>query len=480
MGAAGRRRVTRPADLWKLARGRAATDLAVTAGGRWTAMLLGLAGSVLSARALGPGDFGRFGLVIATVTICGTLADAGLAYTAVKFIAQYSSEQPERARAVARAFLWLRLGGGAAGGLLGLLFSAPLAGLLGYSELTPYLQLAFCTLFSLGVSSYPDAVLVGLGLFGRLGAAGVLNALITLAGIAALALAGRLTLTTLIAWNVVLPMVSTLPAWRLLPGEWRPWRLRPAGDAPQPGVVREILGFSRWMIVSNLGSVVSSRLELLLLGRLAGPSAAGVYSVALTLAMRLDTLDQSLIVVMLPRANRLVGRASIRRYARRVLAGSIGLALLVGAAAVAIYLSISLLYGARYGASAGIFLALTPSVLFDLATSALFLPAFALNRPRVLAAADWLRVAVLGGAGALLIPGFGGYGAAAARLLSRAAGGVYTLRALYANQLDQQVVADGPGGPGGGEAPVESGEAAEKARSAGDQAVEVERRQQPG
>ena len=68
-------------------------------------MLIALAGNVISARVLGPGDFGRFGLVMAVVSICGTLADAGLTYTAIKTIAQYSTAHPARAHAVARAYL---------------------------------------------------------------------------------------------------------------------------------------------------------------------------------------------------------------------------------------------------------------------------------------------------------------------------------------------------------------------------------------
>ena len=285
-------------------------DLLVTIGGRWVQMLIALAGNVITARALGPDDFGRFGLVMAVVTICGTLADAGLTYSAVRFIAQYQAADPPRAHAVARAYMALRLGSGAVVALAGMIGAAPLAGgLLGYPDLIPYLQLAFGTLFSLSISSYPGTVLVALGQFGRLGVAGVINAVITVAGIAALLLAGRLDLGTLVAWNVVLPVVSTLPTWGLLPADWRPWRVGPVGE--RRGVVRELLRFSRWMMVSNVGSIITAQLDLLLLGRLATPATVGVYSVALTLALRLDTLNQSLFTVLMPRASRLAGATAI-------------------------------------------------------------------------------------------------------------------------------------------------------------------------
>lgn len=418
--------------LRDLVRRPVVADLVITLGGRWAQMLIALAGNVISARALGPDDFGRFGLVMAVVTICGTLADAGLTYTAVKFIAQYSAANPARAHAVARAYLALRLGSGVAVAAGGVGLAAPLAGgLLGYPELTPYLQLAFATLFSLAISSYPGTVLVGLARFGRLGVAGVVNAAITLAGIVVLLLAGRLDLGTLIAWNVILPVISTLPTWGLLPAEWRPWRAPPpATTGDRRGVVRELWSFSRWMMVSTLGSIIAGQGDLLLLGRFAGPGVVGVYSVALTLALRLDTLNQSLTTVLIPRASRLSGPGAVRGYTRRVIRGSLVLAGGLALAALVAQPLIALVYGERYAASAGLFGALMVVVLFDLITSSLFLVAFPLNKPRVLALSDWLRVGVLGVAGVLLIPPLAGLGAVVARLLSRIAGAGYTLWAL--------------------------------------------------
>lgn len=435
--------MARASTLLALARGRAATDLMITSGGRGVQMLLALVGNVVSARALGPVDFGSFGLVMAAVMICGTLADAGLTYTAVRFIAQHAEYDEPRAHAAARAYFVLRLFTGAVVAILGLLLSEPVAaGLLGRGELTPYLQLSFLTLFSLSISSYPGTVLVGLGSFGRLGLAGVLNTVITLAGILLLFAAGRLTLETLIVWNVVLPVVSTLPAWLFLPRRWLP--VRPRGEERTPylrrDTVRELSGFSKWMFVSAAGSIVALNGDLLLLGRLADPATVGVYSVALTLAQRFSTLNQSLSTVMLPRASRLRGREQIKSYSRRVLRGSLLLALLLGAAALLAQPLIALLYGERYAASAGLFLVLMLVVLFDLVTGSIFLVAFPLNRPRVLALSDWLRVGVLGAAGWLLIPPYSGYGAAAARFLSRLVGAAYTLLALLrgVNSLEDE------------------------------------------
>ncbi len=429
------------------------SDLLATFGGRVAQMLLALAGNVISARALGPSELGRFGLVMATVTICGTLADAGLTYTAVKFIAQYSVKDDARVHAVARAYLALRLCTGAGVALLGAILSAPIANLLlGQPDLTPYVQLAFAMLIALSISSYPGTVLIGLGRFGRLGIAAALNAAITLAGILLLLTVGQLNLAGLIAWNVILPIISTLPAWLLLPAGWLPsktiddrrWTMDEGSLSSivhrlssivyrlssGEGVVREMLGFSKWMMVSTVGSIIAAQGDVLLLGRLAGPAQVGVYSVALALALRLDTLNQSLLTIMTPRASRLEGTSEIKRYTRRAFAGSLTLACFLGLVAIVAQPLIALLYGERYTASAGLFLALAAVALFDLITSSVFLIALPLNKPRVLAASDWLRVAVLGIFGWLLIPAYSGYGAAAARFLSRVSGAGYTFYGL--------------------------------------------------
>lgn len=418
-----------------LARSRAAADLAVTAGTRGLSLLLALVGNVASARALGPSDFGRFGIIMAIVMICGTLADAGLTQAALRYIAR-EREQGDPHDA-ARVYLLLRPLSGAIVTLLGLLLSAPLADIvLGHAEIAPYLQVAFLTLLALSISSYPGTVLVGQGLFGRLGVAAVLNAVITVGGILALWLAGRLDLGTLVAWNVLVPLASSVPAWLLLPREWLPWRLAPGG-APslrlllqRGGLARTMLGFGKWMGLATLGSIVVSQADVLLLGRLATPETVGVYSVALALAMRLDALNQSLITVMLPRANRLRGRADMRGYSRRVLGGSLLLALALGASVFLAQPLIELLYGESYRASAGLFVLLLGVVLFDLATSSLFLVALPLEKPQILAVAEWLRVAALVLAGWLLIPLYAAWGAAISRLLSRVVGAAYNLLAL--------------------------------------------------
>ena len=417
--------------ILSLARRRVTGDLLVTFGGRWVQVLLGLIGSVVSARALGPAELGRFGLIIAVIMVFGTLADAGLTYSAIRLIARGAEQDLQRAQTVARSYFFLRVLTGVTVALVGIPLSWPLAWALGYPDLVPFLQLSFLTLFSLSLSSYPGTILIGLSKFKEYGVAGVLNAVITVAGILGLYFAGVLSLGTLIAWNVILPLVSSIPAWLLMPKEWLPWRLPSISD-PRLSVEvrRELVNFAKWIGVSLVGTVVVTQGDILLLGKLTTPAVVGVYSVALALASRLDTLNQSLFTVMMPRASRLEGGTDMRQYWKRVAIGSLALAGALALAAVVAQPVIVLLYGDRYVASAGLFFALLGVVLFDLATSSLFLLVFPLNRPRLLAAADWLRVGVLGTVGWLLIPVYGAFGAVVARFLARVIGTTVVLLSL--------------------------------------------------
>jgi O-antigen/teichoic acid export membrane protein len=86
---------------------------------------------------------------------------------------------------------------------------------------------------------------------------------------------------------------------------------------------------------------------------------------------------------------------------------------------------IVLLYGPAYAESAGLFLVLSVVVVLDLVVTPLLLAAFPLNKPRILAAVEWIRVGVIVGTGWALVGALGTLGAALARILSRIVSAVY-------------------------------------------------------
>ncbi|MEO8284888.1 MAG: oligosaccharide flippase family protein [Chloroflexota bacterium] len=417
---------SRLAAISTLLRSRAATDLAVTLGGRSVQIVAGLLGNVLSARTLGPSDFGRFGLVMGAVTIAGTVADAGLTFAAIRFIARHVEEETTRARATARTYFALRLLSGLIVTGAGVCLALPLSMfVIGSADLTPYLQVGFIILLGLSISSYPGTVLTGLARFDLIGLAGLLNALITVGGIVLLFISGNLNLGSLVLWNVALPVASTIPAWLFLPREWLPWRIV-VGESRS--LARDLWRFGRWAGISTIGAVMAGQIDLILLGRIVGPGAVGTYSVAVTLAARLDILNQSLYTIMMPRASRLRTPDAIRGYMRRIFRGSGLLALGLLLVAVVSQPIITLLYGAGYSEAAPLFLVLLLVVASDLITTSLSLVTFSLNKPSILAVIEWLRVLLLAVVGVPLISAYGALGAALSRVTSRIGSGLFMLR----------------------------------------------------
>jgi O-antigen/teichoic acid export membrane protein len=75
----------------------------LTVGAFWSTVASGagqaftLASTVICGRVLGPGDYGRFALVVSTVTLFATVAALGLGVTATRYIAEYRRAEPERA-----------------------------------------------------------------------------------------------------------------------------------------------------------------------------------------------------------------------------------------------------------------------------------------------------------------------------------------------------------------------------------------------
>src|ERR1700682_5805403 len=70
---------------------------------------VGVVGSLVIARALGPADFGIYAVLAATVAVIGGLAEGGLTEAAVLRVSAVWPGDPPGGRERGRAFFWLRL-----------------------------------------------------------------------------------------------------------------------------------------------------------------------------------------------------------------------------------------------------------------------------------------------------------------------------------------------------------------------------------
>ncbi len=253
----------------------------------------------------------------------------------------------------------------------------------------------------------------------------MVNVGLTVIGVGALFFMRRLSIWSAL---LVVGVFSTLAAAGLeflwLPPDWRQGLLSRVRERMTEA--RSLLRFGRWLWLSGALSILSAQLDLLLLNRWASPVEVGYYALAFNLSFKAHVVNKTMYTVLLPAASSLQDAASFRSFLRSSLARSMLWGALMVLALPFARPFIQVVYGSEYAPSVGVFYLLMAFVLLDLLALPLFLLPFSMKQPGLVAASDAVRVITLVAAGALLIPVWGMYGAAAAKLVSIAAGALVT------------------------------------------------------
>jgi O-antigen/teichoic acid export membrane protein len=392
----------------------------------------GFVASLLIARALGPADFGVYAVLAATVAIVATLAEGGLTEAAVlRISAIWPSDGPVAALRT-RAFFWLRLGTSIV--VVGV--SCALAGLLADRVLndvdTGLVRLALLGIVATAASGALSAALQATHRFGRMSSLTLINAALTAALAVGLAAIGRLNLlTALIVLGIGTSLVTFGAATLMLP---EGWNLRlPTADQLK-AEARALFHTGRWLWLASMFAMLTANAEVLLLNRWSALPLVGAYALALSVASKADIVNQSLYTVLLPGVANHDVRSRPRGYLRRGLirSGAIALGLLV-LVPLAEPL-IVLIYGADF-AQAAVYLRLLLGVMiFDVLVTPLLLLPLAYRQPKLLAAADASRAVTLVFVAVALIPGFGPFGAVAARFAAHVVGALLVAVVLYSSR----------------------------------------------
>jgi O-antigen/teichoic acid export membrane protein len=387
---------------------------------------LGLISSALLARSLGPEGLSLVSVIGAATSIGSTVADCGLSNGAIRHIAGDLASRPDVAHRVASSYVRLKLLAGMLMAGCCALFAGPIAHLLNLPAQSGQLLIWIACLGLLaGVfSGITGTLLQALRRFQAIVTIQSATMSLTILLIVCLFLTRRLTVAPALLVGAITSIVAAgLGLW-FMPRAWRSALLargQPLG--PERG---RLLSFSRWMWISAIFSILSSQLDLLLLNWFAPPQTVGFYALALNLAFKADLVNQTLHTVLLPTVSALSGSEAQRTFLRRSLDRNLMLGAGLAAALPLARPFIVLVYGEAFAPSTNVFYLLMAIVLFDLFTNPLLLLAFPLNMPRLLAASDVVRVITLVAFGALLLPVWGVYGMALAKLIAKLAGALVT------------------------------------------------------
>lgn len=393
---------------------------------------LGFVASLVIARALGPGNFGVYAVLAATVGIVGSLAEGGLTEAAVLRISAAWPGQAATAEARARAFLWLRLALGTGVVAVGCALAALISSTALNGVDDGLLRWALVGIVATGASGAVSAVLQATGAFGRMSSLTLINTGLTAVLAVALALAHQLDLVSALVILGIGTSVATFAAGiAMLP---RGWHLSLPAPSALLDEARELMHTGRWLWLASVFAMLTANAEVLLLNRWTALPLVGAYALALNLATKADVVNHSLYTVLLPGVANLDQAGALRGYTRR---GLIRSGAIVGGLLVLVPLAeplIVLVYGPQFAASAVFFRLLLGVMIFDVLLTPFLLLPLAYRRPRVLAAADGLRAITLVLVGVGLIPIYGAFGAILARFAARLAGAVLVLAALYSGR----------------------------------------------
>ena len=373
---------------------------------------------------LGESSYGIFALV-STVIGYFSLLDLGLGNAVVKYVAEYAGKNRELTEEVVGVAMSVFL----AAGLIGVLVILSIARVLAVDllkippDLVDAAYQAFCAA-SLGffvtiLLTLFTAILNGLNRYDISSSALAVMGVVTTVG-AVLLLRAGFGLIHLVWLNILIPLAVVvfyfLMARKLMPGI--SFRLR-----LNRGTLKRILHFGMFALLSRVTDVISSQVNLLVIGAILGMSAVTYYVIPFTILSRLTNLLCRVGMVIFPAISELQGQS--RHDTIRELYLTTSRIILSFAAAFTVPLLIfgpRFLYlwmGPEFAARGGLVMQLiTAGVFLSLCTN---VPTFVVNglgRPKVSGVAAICTAALFL---ALMFPGafYGGIdGVAAAHLIS--------------------------------------------------------------
>ena len=387
-------------------RGPKFTDAALLTASRFGRLGLRLIFMLAAARALGPGRFGVYVLVLAVLEIVAVAGGSGF----IDYLTRETAKDEGLGWRVAIQLILLRAA-----------YAAPLAAaalgalwLLGYpGTVLAAAAVMFAALIPRAVSECVQGVLRGVCRYGSFMAIDVTVGLVLVAG-GGWMLARGGSLAFVVGTELAAAAAAALLALVLLAAFGKPQR----AWLGWWGLVKKTLVFNFYPLATSL----YDRIDIVLLSKLAGDVATGIYGMAYRALSALQLVPYGVLFSILPSLSRDTwGPAEKERLERAMgLLLSVGYAAVLGTVAFA-GPAVALLLGQRYAGSVLALEILIWAVVPRSLNAALNMGLLATSREKVFALTSSTCLAVNLVANLVLIPLFSWQGAAAATIVTEAA-----------------------------------------------------------
>jgi lipopolysaccharide exporter len=294
----------------------------------YLATALAFLGTVVVARGLGPHEFGTVVLALAVVTLVTTVLDLTLEEAVVHHgYRALAQDDIGGLLGLLRASLALDIASGLVISAGIIVFAAPLADLASAGGLDPGLvRLAVLTLLVSPAAATMSAVLQ---LAGRPDLSGWVRAGTNMARLAGVVVAVQIgtaeaVILAYAVGNALGALGQRIIVWRIVRRRWRV----PAGTRALRVPVRELVRFGFHTSITTSIAGASGSLIPLLLGRLSGPTAVGLFRVGLFPVFVADSASGPIRLALYPEQARLSAEGDLAQIRRAIRAHTLaGLAL---------------------------------------------------------------------------------------------------------------------------------------------------------
>lgn len=390
-------------------------------GSTYITYVLGLVVSVLIARSLGPGDFGRYSYLVWLSGLLVLLANNGLTTSGIRFVSEgLGRDAPQDAR---RVHGWLRRGQFGRLFLVLAVFAAAMPWLrpVGWDEHLGFFAILILTsVVSKALYLFDVSIAKGYGKFVIEAVSTVSVTSVSTIAVAVLVLLGA-PLEAFLALFAVASVAYAVVAALMLRGAGVRTERGPLGPALKSRVLQHLT----WSLVMvSVGAFSNKSIETLLLNALIGSAEVGFFTIAAGLTRGMvEILSSGLSTVLMPSMAHAHGAGGTQRVGA-ILSDSVRYFQFLGLllAGVGVLWSgpvVELMYGSRYEPVVAVFRVMVLVGGFTLADGAFGALLTITDHQRLRAAFSVFSVVISAITAFSLVPSFGLNGAIASHALSR-------------------------------------------------------------
>ena len=386
---------------------RLLVNIASTLGRQVISGLLQLIALAVVAREFGPAGNGAYTLALLLPTMLATVLNMGVGPANIYFLGSNKVNPNKAWQVTLKICFWLTLLGWLIGMIL-ILTKAPVV-FPGVPTGMLWMSLLFFPLIL--VTQNMSSFFQGLQEFKNFNLVLLLQPIIFLVSIGTLLLIGYSDIFLILSCYFISLIITQFVAYKLLQ------QLLSVRSGPNViSYGKKMLNYGYKAHLSNILAFINYRADIFLLGYFMGPSAVGVYAVAVNITERLWIFSGSVSTVLLPRLSELSSDEDKRKILTPLIARWV-LWITILASIILVIIGdfiVNLMFGDDFNEAYNAIVYLVPGVAVGACSRVLASDLAARGRPDLNLATAWITVIINIIGNVLLVPKYGLQGAAAA------------------------------------------------------------------